>query len=392
MFLSFLASLRAAQIPVSLREYLVLVEALGHDLAGRDAEQFYHLARACLVKDERNIDRFDQVFAATFRGLDSVVAAQSDLRREIPQEWLRRQAETYLTEAEKAELKALGYEKLMETLRLRLAEQRERHQGGSKWIGTGGVSPFGAHGFNPEGVRIGQDGGNFRAAKVWDQRAFRDLDGDARLSGRSIRLALRRLRRFARAGAAEEFDLEATVHETAARGYLEVKLRPERRNGVRVLAFFDVGGSMDFHIQQAETLFAAARGEFRQLEHFYFHNCIYEAVWRSNARRHAEKTATFDIVNGFGREHRAIIVGDASMSPHEIAQPGGSVEHMNAEAGAAWVLRLAAAFPRLVWLNPVPQEHWGYTHSIGMVRELLGGRMFPLTLDGLDAAMRALAR
>ena len=394
MFLTFFTQLRAAHVPVSLTEYLTLIEALGQDLADRSLEQFYHLARACLVKDERNLDKFDRVFGNAFKGLEtSSDAAGMDLRTEIPEEWLRKLAQKYLTEAEKAELKALGFDKLMETLRQRLAEQKERHQGGSKWIGTGGTSPFGAHGYNPEGVRIGQDGNrNFRAVKVWDRREFRDLDGDADLSKRNIRIALRRLRKFARTGAAEELDLDGTIHETANRGYLDVKLRPERRNAIKVLVFFDIGGSMDFHIQQAEDLFAAARGEFKHFQHYYFHNCLYEGVWKDNKRRFTERTPVFDIINTFARDTRVILAGDASMSPHEIMQPGGSVEHMNPEPGAVWIERMVRVFPHCIWLNPVPEAHWGYTHSIAMMRQLMLGRMFPLTLDGLERAMRELTR
>ena len=394
MFLTFFTQLRAAQVPVSLHEYLMLMEALGHDLADQSVEQFYHLARACLVKDERNLDKFDRVFGSAFKGLETLSdAAGMDLWTEIPQEWLRKLAEKYLTDAEKAELKALGFDKLMETLRQRLAEQKERHQGGSKWIGTGGTSPFGAYGYNPEGVRIGQDGNrNFRAVKVWDKREFKDLDGDAGLSKRNIRIALRRLRKFARTGAAEELDLDGTIQETANRGYLDVKLRPERRNAIKVLLFFDIGGSMDFHIQQAEDLFAAARGEFKHFQHYYFHNCLYEGVWKDNKRRFTERTPVFDIINTFARDTRVILAGDASMSPHEIMQPGGSVEHMNPEPGGIWIERVVRAFPHCIWLNPVPEVHWGHTHSIAMMRQLMLGRMFPLTLDGLERAMRELAR
>lgn len=393
MFLRFFSNLRAAAVPVSPREYLTLVEALAADVAGRGAEDFYHLARACLVKDERHFDAFDRVFGATFKGLELGQALDGVETAEIPAEWLRKLAEKHLTEAEKRELQALGFEKLMEALRQRLAEQRGRHQGGSKWIGTAGTSPFGAYGYHPEGVRIGQDGNrNFRAARVWDQRQFRDLAGDADLSRRNIRIAMRRLRKFAREGAAEELDLDGTVGATARQGHLDVVMRPERRNAVKVLAFFDIGGSMDFHVGQAEELFAAAKSEFRHLRHYYFHNCLYESVWTSNARRAAERTPTFDILNTFSRDYRVVFVGDAAMSPHEIVQPGGSVEHLNPEAGAVWIERIARAFPHCVWLNPVPEAHWDYAQSNKLMRQLLGGRMFPLTLAGLDQAMRALTR
>ena len=391
MFLTFFHNLRAAAVPVTPREYLTLMQGLDRGVANGSVDEFYHFARACLVKDERNIDKFDRVFAATFKGLHFLAEGVDPVG--VPEEWLRKQAEKFLTEAEKAELNAMGFDKLMETLRQRLAEQKARHQGGSKWIGTAGTSPFGAYGYHPEGVRIGQDGNrNFKAAKVWDRREFKDLDAGEALSQRNMRLALRRLRKFARTGAADELDLESTISHTAERGYLEVELRPERRNSIKVLLFFDVGGSMDWHVGQAEALFAAARSEFKHAQHYYFHNCIYERLWTQNARRHAGSVSTFDVINRFSRDTKVILVGDASMSPHEILQPGGSVEHLNPETGAVWLERLAGAFPALVWLNPVEEAQWGYTHSLALVKRLLGGRMFPLTLDGIDRAMRELVR
>ena len=391
MLLQFFTALREARIPVTLREYLVLIGALERDLAEKRVEAFYFLARTALVKDEGHLDRFDRVFSTVFKGLETVGEAVAPTA--IPEEWLRKLAETYLTDAEKAEMTALGWDKLFETLKARLAEQKERHQGGSKWIGTGGTSPFGAYGYNPEGVRIGQDGNrNVRAVKVWDERAFKDLDDTVELGTRTMRLALRRLRRFARTGAADELDLDGTIRESARQGYLDVRLRPERRNAVKVLLFLDVGGSMDSHVEQVEELFSAARSEFKHVAHFYFHNCPYEAVWTENRRRHEAATPLTDVIRTHPSDYRVVFVGDASMSPYEIAAPGGSVEHWNEEPGAAWVGRVLGHFPKAVWLNPVPATHWGYTPSIGMMQRLFAGRMFPLTLDGLDGAMRALLR
>jgi uncharacterized protein with von Willebrand factor type A (vWA) domain len=391
MFLHFFTELRAAKVPVSLREFLTLLQALDGDLAEKRVEDFYFLARACLVKDERNLDRFDRVFSQVFKGLETLGSAVD--KAEIPEEWLRKLAERYLTEEEKAQIEAMGWDKLFETLKDRLKDQKGRHQGGSKWIGTAGTSPYGAYGYNPEGVRIGQDGNrNFRAVKVWDKREFKDLADDVELGVRNMRVALRRLRRFARTGAAEELDLEGTIHETASKGYLDVKLRPERRNAVKVLLFLDVGGSMDWHVEKAEELFSAARLEFKHFEHFYFHNCPYERVWKENRRRHDQVTPTLDVIRTYPSDYRVVFVGDASMSPYEILMPGGSVEHWNEEAGQAWMERIVGHFPKAVWLNPVPEKHWAYTHSIGLVRGLVGGRMFPLTLEGIDRAMRALVR
>ncbi|MGO9770961.1 MAG: vWA domain-containing protein [Roseiarcus sp.] len=389
MFLSFFAALRQAHVPVTPREYLDLMRALEADLADKSVDDFYRLSRALLVKDERNLDKFDVVFAASFKGVSSL--SQAVERQEIPEEWLRKLAERYLSPKERAEIEKLGFDKLMETLRQRLAEQSGRHQGGSKWIGTGGTSPFGAYGDHPEGVRIGQDRGRRGSAvKVWDRREFKDLSGDEELGPRNIRIALRRLRRFAREGAAEELDLDGTVRSTADKGYIDVRLRPERRNAVKVLLFLDVGGSMDWHVEAAENLFAAARLQFKRLEHFYFHNCLYESVWKNNRRRFEERTPTMNLLNAYGRDHRVIFVGDAAMSPHEILAPGGSVEHLNPEPGEVWLRRVAAAWPRSVWINPTPPEQWPYSQSTRLISALFEHRMFALTPDGIEAAMRAL--
>jgi uncharacterized protein with von Willebrand factor type A (vWA) domain len=391
MLLDFFTALRKAAVPVTLREYLTLIEGLSHGLAEGSVDRFYGLARTCLVKDERHLDAFDRVFGATFKGLVTPDSALDPA--DLPDDWLRSLGERYLSEEDRAAIAALGWDKLMETLRERLREQRARHQGGSKWIGTGGTSPFGADGYHPEGVRIGQSGNrHFRAAKVWDERRFKDLRGDAELGTRTVKLALRRLRQFARLGAAEELDLDATVRGTAAQGYLDVKLRPERRNAVKLLIFFDIGGSMDWHVGEVETLFSAARAEFKHLRYFYFHNCIYDHVWTDNRRGREHRLATYDLIHTFGTDSRIVIVSDASMSPHEIAVPGGAVDHWNAEAGAVWMKRVAASYRRIAWLNPVPEAHWPYTQSVGMMRQIVDGRMYPLTLGGLDDAMRALSR
>jgi uncharacterized protein len=391
MFVTFFHELKSAGVPVTLREYLTLMQAMEADLASRRVEDFYYLSRAALVKDERNLDKFDRVFAHVFKGLDLIADA---IEADIPAAWLKKLAEKYLTEEEKRQIEAMGgLDKLLETLRQRLAEQRERHQGGSKWIGTAGTSPFGAYGYNPEGVRIGQDTNrNFRAVKVWDRREFKDLDNDVEVGTRNIKIALRRLRKFARTGAPEELDLENTIKGTAHKGYLDIHLRPERHNAVKVLLFFDVGGSMDWHIQITEELFSAARCEFKHMEHFYFHNCLYERVWKENRRRWDLVTPTFDVLHTYPHDYKVIFVGDASMSPYEIVMPGGSVEHTNAESGQVWLERVTRTYPACVWLNPMPQEQWEYTPSIRMVRQLMGGRMFPLTLEGLDQGMRELVR
>jgi uncharacterized protein with von Willebrand factor type A (vWA) domain len=391
MFISFLHELKAAGIPVTLREYLTLMEAMDADLASRRIDDFYYLARAALVKDERNLDKFDRVFGHVFKGIELMSEAGA---AEIPAEWLKKLAEKYLTEEEKKQIDALGgLDKLLETLRQRLAEQKGRHQGGNKWIGTAGTSPFGAYGYHPEGVRIGQDKNrNFRAVKVWDKREFKDLDDEVELGTRNIKLALRRLRKFARTGAPEELDLDGTIRETAHKGYLDLKLRPERHNAVKVLLFFDIGGSMDWHVRATEELFSAARTEFKHMEYFYFHNCLYERVWKENRRRWQETTPTWDVLHTYPHDYKVIIVGDASMSPYELSMPGGSVEHVNDEPGAVWLDRLTRTYPACIWLNPVAEQEWEFTQTIRMVRQLLGGRMYPLTLEGLDRAMRELVR
>ena len=391
MFATFFHELRAARVPVTLKEYLTLMEALQADLAGRRVEDFYYLSRATLVKDERHLDRFDQVFGHVFKGLELMSEAAET---QIPEDWLRAVSQLYLSEEEKKKIEELGgWEKIMEELQKRLAEQKGRHQGGSKWIGTGGTSPYGAYGYNPAGVRIGQkENRNFRAIKVWDKREFRDLDDSIELGTRNIKVALRRLRRFARDGAADELDLDGTIKGTAHKGYLDIHLRPERRNTVKVLMFFDVGGSMDWHIKGIEELFSAARTEFKHLEYFYFHNCLYEGVWKDNARRHTDRTPTWDVLHTFPADYKVIFVGDASMSPFEITLPGGSVEHMNEEPGAQWLRRVLDVYSHAVWLNPVPAEHWSWTPSIKLVRDIFEGRMYPLTPEGLDDAMRELMR
>jgi uncharacterized protein len=391
MFVTFFHELRRAGVPVSLKEYLTLMEAMGEHLAAMRVENFYYLSRAALVKDERNLDRFDGVFGKVFKGIellgDAVAAG-------IPAEWLRALSERILTEEEKAQIEALGgWDKLMAELARRLQEQEGRHEGGSKWIGTAGTSPFGAYGYNPEGIRIGQEENReHRAVKVWDKREFRDLADTVELGTRNIKVALRRLRQFARTGAPDELDLDTTIRTTAHRGYLDLAFRPERRNAVKVLLFFDVGGSMDWHIKICEELFSAARSEFKHMEYFYFHNCLYESVWRHNNRRHADRMATWDVLHTYPADYKAIFVGDASMSPYELALPGGSVEHWNDEPGGLWLQRVASVYQSAVWLNPVPENHWGYTASIATIRQLLEGRMFPLTLDGIDTAMRELMR
>ena len=390
MFTSFLEQLRATGIPVSVREYLTFLEALARDVPPRSADGLYHLARCALVKDEKFYDRFDVVFAAYFRGAE---VAFEQLGGAIPDDWLRKEIEKLLTDEEKAKLQSLGsLDALMETLRQRLAEQKGRHQGGSKWIGTGGTSPFGHGGYHPEGVRIGGEGGQRRAAKVWDARQFRDLDVQVELGTRNIKVALKGLRRLAREGVPEELDIDSTIRGTARRGYLDLHLRPELRNKVKVLLFLDVGGSMDPHVRLCERLFSAARAEFKHLEYFYFHNCVYERLWRSNARRHAERFSTWDVLRKYGRDWKVIFVGDASMAPYEVTHVGGSVEHRNEEAGATWLRRLVDTYPSSAWLNPERPADWGYIPSIGLVRELLQDRMYPLSVEGLERAVQALRR
>ena len=393
MFLPFFLELKAAGIPVSLREYLTLIEALDDGMVLYDVEGFYFLARSALVKDERFIDRYDRVFSHYFRSVEAVSGEGTDPRA-LPEEWLRRLAEKHLTDEEKKLIESLGgFEKLMETLKERLEEQQKRHQGGSKWIGTAGTSPFGAYGYNPEGVRIGQEESRHRrAVKVWDKREFKNLDDSVELGTRNIKVALKRLRRWVREGAQDELDLAGTIRSTAEHGWLDVKTRPERRNAVKLLMFFDIGGSMDDHIRVVEELFSAARAEFRHMEYFYFHNCLYETVWRDNRRRRQETFPTFDLIRTYGSDYRVIFVGDAAMSPYEIAMKGGSVEHWNEEAGAVWLDRMLAHFPKVAWLNPAPEQHWQYTQSTQMIRQILSDRMYPMTLKGLEAATRELSR
>ena len=390
MLIDFFLSLKQNGLPVSVKEYLMLCEAMEQGVIHGSVDDFYHLSRICLVKDEANFDRFDRAFAAYFKG---VAALDAVLPADIPEEWLKKLAERLLSEEEKAQVEALGgWDKLMETLKQRLAEQKERHQGGSKWIGTAGTSPFGAYGYNPEGVRIGQEGSRNRSAvKVWDRREFRDYDDNVELGIRNIQLALRRLRKFAREGAEEELDMEGTIRSTAHNaGYLDLKLVPERHNKVKVLLFLDIGGSMDDYVHRCEELFSACKTEFKHLEYFYFHNFIYESVWRNNRLRHSEKFSTFDVLNKYGQDYKLIIVGDATMSPYEILQPGGSVEHWNDETGVVWLKRLTDLYRRAIWINPTQEAHWPWTQSIKMVRELMGDRMYPMTGKGLEEGMKAL--
>ncbi|KQM94383.1 hypothetical protein ASE70_11325 [Sphingomonas sp. Leaf22] len=390
MFHSFVEALRTAGIAVSIREHLVLLEAIERGVIDRTLDSFYHLARTTFVKDESLIDRFDRVFGQAFAGIDGTAGVDPV---SMPDEWLRRIAERYLSPDDMAKVAATGdWDALMDRLRQRLAEQHDRHEGGSKWIGTGGTSPFGHGGYNPEGVRIGGESRHRRAVKVWEQRAFRNLDNQRELGTRNLKVALRRLRRFAREGAADELDLDATIAGTARRGFLDVAMRPERRNAVKLLLFLDVGGSMDPFVEQVEELFSAATAEFRHLDFFYFHNCIYEGVWRDNRRRWTERTPTADLLRTYGPDYRLVLVGDAAMSPYEILQPGGSVEHGNAEAGAVWLQRLTAHWRSAAWINPAPPDHWQWSHSTQLIRDLFADRMYPLTLDGLDAAMRELSR
>lgn len=380
-------------MPVSLREYLAFLEAMKTDLVIYDIEGFYYLARVTMVKDERHIDKFDRAFAATFDGMENISVDDVLNAVDLPKDWLEKLAEKFLTDEEKAEIEALGgFEKLMETLRERLAEQKGRHQGGNKWVGTAGTSPFGAYGYNPEGVRVGQDKSRHkRAVKVWDKREFQNLDDTVELGTRNIKVALKRLRKWARDGAADELDLDGTIQKTAEHGYLDVQTRPERRNAVRVIMFFDVGGSMDPHIRAVEELFSAARSEFKHLEYYYFHNCIYEGLWRDNARRWREQISTWDVLRTYGSDYKCIIVGDASMSPYEITHKGGANEHWNKEAGHTWLERVREQWPDHIWLNPTPQKYWDYTESIGLVQQVFGAdRMVPMTLSGLETGMKVL--
>jgi len=394
MFLPFFEELRKTGVPVSLREFLTFLRAMRTGLVTYDPEGFYYLARASLVKDERHIDRFDQAFSSCFSGLENITAQQVMEAVDLPSDWLEKMAEKHLTPEEKAEIDALGgFDKLMETLKERLKEQQGRHQGGNKWIGTAGTSPFGAYGYNPEGVRIGQDESRHqRAVKVWDKREFRNLDDSVELGTRNIKVALRRLRNWVRDGAEDELDLDGTIRATADQGYLDVVTRPERRNAVKLLLFLDVGGSMDAHIKVVEELFSAARAEFKHLEYYYFHNCLYEGVWRDNRRRWDAVTPTWEVLNTYGSDYKCIFVGDASMSPYEIAYHDGANEHWNPESGETWLARARAQWPDNLWINPVRESHWGYTHSISMISEIFEGRMAPMTLEGLDRGMRELVR
>jgi uncharacterized protein len=391
MFATFFHELKSAKLPVTLREYLTLLEAVDAGVAAGRVEDFYYLARACLVKDERNLDKFDAVFGHVFKGLDLMSDAAE---AKIPEDWLRLVSQLNLSDDDKKKIEELGgWEKIMEELQKRLAEQKDRHQGGNKWIGTGGTSPYGAYGYNPAGIRIGQkESRHRRAIKVWDKREFKDLAGDSEIGTRTIKLALRKLRQFARTGAPSELDLGSTIRGTAERGYLDLHMRPERHNAVKLLMFFDIGGSMDDHVKEVEELFSAARGEFKHLEYFYFHNCLYEGVWKDNARRWSDKTPTLQVLNTFPADYKVVFVGDAAMSPYELTVAGGSVEHMNEEPGALWLRRVTDIYKHAAWLNPVPEAHWDWTASTQMIRRLFSGRMYPLTLEGLDAMTRELMR
>jgi uncharacterized protein with von Willebrand factor type A (vWA) domain len=395
MLIDFFYTLRSAKLPVSVKEYLTLLEALQADVVGpRNPEacsmdDFYFLARTALVKDEKHYDKFDRAFAAYFKGVEMI----ADFTKPIPADWLRQEMERILSEEQKANAPKMDWDELMETLRKRLEEQKERHEGGSKWIGTGGTSPFGHGGQNPQGVRIGGKGGNKTGVKVWEQRAYRDYDDTQELGTRNIKVALRRLRKFAREGNDLELDLPDTIRSTAANaGYLDIKMIPERHNNVKVLLLMDVGGTMDEHIQRVEELFSAVKSEFKHLEFYYFHNCVYDFMWKNNRRRYAEKFPTWDIIRKYNKDYKLIFVGDATMSPYEILQPGGSVEYNNEEAGAEWLQRLTHAFPKFAWINPEPQGVWQYRQSISVIQQLMGQRMYPLTLKGLEDTMRLLSK
>jgi uncharacterized protein with von Willebrand factor type A (vWA) domain len=395
MFLPFFDNLRSHGVPVSMREFLSFLEGMKAGLATYDVEAFYFLARTIMVKDERNLDKFDRAFAATFEGLDAIPDEAVLNAVDIPAEWLQKLAEKHLSDAEKAEIEALGgFDKLMETLKKRLEEQKGRHQGGSKWVGTAGTSPFGAYGYNPEGVRIGQNESRHqRAVKVWDKREFQNLDDSVELGTRNIKVALKRLRRWARDGAHDELDLNGTIRATAENGYLDVQTRPERRNAVKVLLFLDIGGSMDPHVKVVEELFSAAKSEFKHFEYFYFHNCLYEGVWKDNRRRWNAQTPTWDVLRTYGSDYKCIFVGDASMSPYEVAAPGGANEHWNEEAGHTWLARARDHWPNHLWINPLDERYWPYTQSIQMIQQVFGAdRMVPMTLSGIDAGMRTLGR
>jgi uncharacterized protein with von Willebrand factor type A (vWA) domain len=391
MLIDFFLKLKSAKVPVTTKEYLMLVEGMQKGVVNSSIDQFYYFSRTCLVKDEANFDKFDRVFGEYFKGVEAIMGVEAD----IPLEWLRKQVELNLSPEEKAKIEAMGgWEKLMETLKKRLEEQKGRHQGGSKWIGTGGTSPYGAYGYNPEGVRIGQEGSRNRSAvKVWDQREYQNLDDQVELGTRNIKIALRRLRRFARDGAPEELDLDGTISSTARKaGMLDILMRPERHNKVKVLLFFDIGGSMDDHIKLCQEMFSAAKTEFKHMEYFYFHNCLYDYVWKDNRRRHSERTPTVDIMHKYGHDYKLIFVGDATMSPYEILQPGGSIEYSNDEAGAVWMRRMLDVYPKAVWLNPEPEQLWPYRQSISVIREIMEARMYPITIEGLERAMRYLSK
>ncbi|TQM92971.1 vWA domain-containing protein [Roseinatronobacter monicus] len=394
MFLKFFLSLRDHSVPVSLREYLSFLEGVQAGLVSYDVEGFYYLARMTMVKDERHLDRFDRAFAQSFQGMEAISLEQLLDAVDLPADWLEKMAEKHLSAEEREAIKAMGgFDKLMDTLKQRLEEQKGRHQGGSKWIGTAGTSPFGAYGYNPEGVRIGQEESRHRrAVKVWDKREFRNLDDSVELGTRNIKVALKRLRKWARDGAHEELDLDGTIRSTAEQGWLDVRTRPERRNAVKVLLLLDIGGSMDDHIRAVEELFSAAKSEFKHLEHFYFHNCLYEFVWRDNARRWTERMPTWDILRTYGSDWKCIFVGDAAMSPYEIKIPGGANEHWNEEAGEVWLERARRQWPDHLWINPTPEPHWRYTQSIGMISQQFEGRMVPMTLEGLSRGIKELGR
>ena len=390
MLIDFFFKLKSHKLPVSIKEFLTLLEALQKGVIGSSIDDFYYLARTTMVKDESNFDKFDRAFAEFWEGIEAIPGIEA----QIPLEWLLKQAELTLSEEEKKMIESLGgWEKLMETLKKRLEEQKERHQGGNKWIGTGGTSPFGAYGFNPEGIRIGQKTSRNRSAvKVWDQREYQNLDDSVELGTRNIKVALRRLRRFARQGAPDEFDLENTINSTAKKAYLDIHMRPERRNTVKVLLLLDIGGSMDDHVKLCQEMFSACKTEFKHLEYFYFHNCLYDFVWKDNRRRHGERTRTWDLLHKYGHDYKVIFVGDATMSPYEILQPGGSIEYYNEEAGAVWLKRVTDVYQKCVWLNPEPEEIWGYRQSVQVMKELMGGRMYPTTVGGLEKAMKVLTK
>jgi uncharacterized protein with von Willebrand factor type A (vWA) domain len=394
MLIDFFYTLRAAKLPVSVKEFLMLLEAMQANVVGPQSDacsmdDFYYLSRTALIKDEKHFDKFDKAFGAYFKGVEML----TDFAADVPMEWLKKILENELTPEQKAAIQKMGWDELMETLKKRLEEQKERHEGGSKWIGTGGTSPFGNGGYNPQGIRIGGKGGNKSAVKVWDQRAYQDYDDSVELGTRNTKVALRRLRRFAREGAEDEFDLDNTIRSTAANaGYLDIKMRPERHNNVKLLLLMDVGGTMDEHVSRVEELFSAVKGEFKHLEFFYFHNCVYDFLWKNNRRRFAEKFDTWDVIRKYNKDHKLVFVGDATMSPYEILQPGGSVEYNNEEAGAEWIQRLTHAYPKFAWINPEPLGVWQYRQSISIIQQLVSNRMFPLTLKGLEDAMRMLSK